>query len=70
MILCFYFHGLHPIAYVSDILCHFSVNETYFYFAYLAQRVSTLEGHHQLLQIICLQLIICNVTFVLHIICF
>jgi hypothetical protein len=39
------------------------------YFVYLARHVSTLEGHHQMLQIIYLQLLICNATFVLHKIC-
>jgi hypothetical protein len=40
------------------------------YFVHLARHVSTLEGHHQVLQIMYLQLVICNVTFVLHAVCF
>jgi hypothetical protein len=42
------------------------------YFVYLARHVSTLECHRQVLQIIYeyLQLLICNVIFVLHTICF
>jgi hypothetical protein len=70
MVYNFYFHRLHPVAYVSDILCYFSRQRNVLYFVYLAQHVSTLEGHHQVLQIIYFQLLICNVTFVLHIICF
>jgi hypothetical protein len=61
-----YFHGLHTVACVSDILCYLSVNATNFIFLYLEQHVSTLEGHHQVLQIIYLQLLICNATFALH----
>jgi hypothetical protein len=40
------------------------------YFVRLVGYISTLEGHHQMLQITYLQLLICNVTLVLHISCF
>jgi hypothetical protein len=40
------------------------------YFVHLSRNISTLEGHHQMLQLICLQLLICNLTIVLHTIFF
>jgi hypothetical protein len=40
------------------------------YFVYLARHVLTLESHHQLLQIIYLQLLICNIIFALNTVCF
>jgi hypothetical protein len=56
----------------SHIICImlFFHQRNILYFVYLARLVSTLEGHHQVLQIIYLQLLICDVTFILHTICF